>query len=169
MKNSCLNAASLLLTTLLFAIPLTSNAAWQFHEGQSPPSVNGSASSMSGGMNLDLSCRGADRIYSYGQIYMVLFDYSGNAISRVDDDSMQIRIVFTNADGSPLRTFTEAFHYFAPDQAHVLSETAGSPMADAWGAGSSMIFQSVSGEEVARFDLTGTSRARERFRQVCGV
>lgn len=161
--------AQVQLAALLLATPLISNAAWQFHESQSHSRVSGSASSVSGGMNLDLSCRGADRIYSYGQIYMVLFDYQGNAISRVDDSSMQIRLVFTSADGSTLHTFTRAFHYFAPDQAHVMTNKASTPLADAWGAASTMIFQSESGEEVARFDLSGTSQARARFRQVCGV
>jgi len=169
MKNSCLSATSLLLTTLLFATPLTSKAVWQVHDDHSNGGVNTSASSVSGGMSLDLSCRASNQIYDYGRIYIILFDYPGNAISRVDDDSMQIRIVFTNADGSTLRAFTMPFHYYAPDRAHVMSETSRTPMADAWGAASTMIFQSVSGEEVARFDLTGTSQARKRFRKMCNV
>lgn len=162
MKSLGLNPKSLLLTTLLLATPLASKAAWQVHVDHSNQGVNTSVSSISGGMNLNLSCR-ADGIY------IVLHDYPGNAISRVDDDSMQIRIVFINADGSTLRAFTVPFHYFAPDTAHVMSETGRTPMADAWGAVSTMVFQSVSGEEVARFDLTGTFQARKRFRQVCGV
>ena len=161
MKKTRYNTGPLLLLTLLLTLP-TSGSAWQVYANPDNNSARTEAESVDGSTNLSFSCRD-------GVIYMVLFDYAGNAISRVDDSSMQIRLVFTKPDGSPLHTFTEAFHYFAPDQAHVLSETAGSPMADAWGAGSTMIFQSTSGEEVARFDLTDTSRARERFRQVCGV
>ena len=164
MKKTPYNPGPLVLLTLLLTLPMPGKAAWEFHENPERGSVSGRTLSTDGKVTLSFGCeRWAKGIFS------TFYGYQSNAIDRVDDATQNIQIVFNASDGSMLQSFAIRFHYFAPDETWVLTDQDHAPLADAWAAGSVMIFQSPSGEEVARFDLAGTSRARARFRQLCGV
>lgn len=96
-----------------------------------------------------------------------LSDYAGTALQRVDDRSEEVVFTVRFQDGST-EPFHAPMHYFAPDEAHVLSQALPVDFLDALARGDRLTLANAAGETVAEWDLTGTAASRRIMREACG-
>ncbi|AUH64938.1 hypothetical protein CX676_12780 [Paracoccus zhejiangensis] len=96
-----------------------------------------------------------------------LYGYGGDALQRVDDQSEPVS--FKVAGRSGTSSFAGQMHYFAPDEAWVITGSLPTDFLDAFARGNTLSIQNGRGEEAVAFDLGGSSKAVQAMRQVCGM
>lgn len=93
--------------------------------------------------------------------------YTGDALHRVDDTSESVTFDIETALG--VQSFQAQLHYFAPDRAWVTSELLPVSFVDAFGTGLRMVVRNGDGVPVFSFDLTGSGKAAQLMKKVCGL
>ncbi|GGC44499.1 hypothetical protein GCM10011371_34900 [Novosphingobium marinum] len=144
------------------AVMRPDNGPWKAYPGDRRANIKVAyqdGPSLSGGCNARL---GGD---SYG---FSLYDYGGSALRRVDDEGEPIIFEIVSAEGE-VRRFESMMHYFAPDEAWVITQGHNVPssFADKIGAGEVLRLVNGNGEEVIAFSTDGASSAFETSRRVC--
>lgn len=95
-----------------------------------------------------------------------LYDYGGEALQRVDDQSEAV--VFDVIGRRGTESFPERMHYFAADEAWVITGRLPAAFLDAFARGNTLIIRNDEGQEVVAFGLDGSSKAVQTMNQICG-
>ena len=102
-----------------------------------------------------------------GPGFYVTLLYPGEALQRVDDRSEPVVFEVAFRDGAT-QQFGVPMHYFAPDEAHVLSAPLPVAFLEAFARGDTLIIRNAAGIPIADWVLTGTAAAVHRMRDICG-
>jgi hypothetical protein len=98
--------------------------------------------------------------------YVTLSYYEGDALQRVDDQSEQVIFEIEFRDGTS-QPFMVPMHFFAPDEAHVLSAPLPIAFMEAFGRGDTLTIRNGAGTPVADWALTGAAAAVSLMREIC--
>lgn len=93
--------------------------------------------------------------------------YEGEALRRIDDQSEAIGFEVAGRNGTV--SFAGSMHYFAPDEAWVVTGLLPVAFLDALAKGDTLTLRNASGEAVIAFELSGSSRLVQTLRRVCGI
>jgi hypothetical protein len=95
-----------------------------------------------------------------------LYGYGGEKLQRIDDQSEGVTFEVGGRAGT--KVFAENMHYFAPEEAWVI--TGGLPVdfLDAFARGDTLTIRNGKGEEAVSFVLSGSAKAVQALRPNCG-
>ena len=96
-----------------------------------------------------------------------LYGYGGEALQRIDDQSEAVTFEVAGRNGA--QSFAGEMHYFAPDEAWVITGLLPVGFLDAFARGDTLTIRNGVGEITVVFELSGSSRAVQTMRQVCGT
>lgn len=93
--------------------------------------------------------------------------YAGSALKQIDDVSEDASFDIEGNAGKQI--FPGQIHFFAPDSAWVITGLLPASFIDAFARGSRLTVRNDAGIEAFSFDLTGSERAAEVMKRVCGL
>ena len=93
--------------------------------------------------------------------------YAGEALRRIDDQSETVTFDVAGRNGT--QSFAAKLHYFAPDKAWVISDPLPAAFLVAFAQGNTLTIRNGKGEDVVAFGLSGSSKAVQTMRQICGI
>lgn len=98
---------------------------------------------------------------------MILHYYEGAALQRIDDRSEPVIFWVGFRDGSR-QSFQVPMHYYAPDEAHVLSDPLPVAVLEAFARRDTLTIRNGAGARVVEWELTGTAAAVRTMRGYAG-
>ena len=94
-----------------------------------------------------------------------LYGYGGDALQRIDDQSEAVTFDVAGRNGT--ESFAGEMHYFAPDEAWVITDALPVAFLEAFARGDTLRIRNGKGEEAAVFEMGGSAKAVQIMRQAC--